>query len=96
MDDNEKLERGLQEVFDSAIVKAQFRMDKPGNVAEPWKEYPVKHLEGRMYQEIHEYMQSRRMNELLDIINTAAFLHKAMWDEQVKKHADTDLFPRGR
>ena len=65
----------MQKVFDEAILKAEYRKTKPGNTSTPWDDFKLDHLRSRLWDEFHEYIESGGRQELLDIINIAAFMY---------------------
>jgi len=73
--DEIKMKAMLDSVFNEAIEKAIRRIDKPGNTAAPWRDLSPERLEKRLIQEFREWHGSKSDEELLDIINLAAFLY---------------------
>lgn len=70
-----KMKAILDSVFGEAIEKAVRRIDKDGNTATPWRDFSSEHLEKRLIDEFREWRESKSDEELLDIINLAAFLY---------------------
>lgn len=71
----------LSWVFNKAKVKAITRMDKFGNTATPWKDFTPGWLKNRLAQEFREWEETRDVEELLDIINLAAFVYLSAYDK---------------
>jgi hypothetical protein len=68
-----------------ALLKYRERCYKPGNSFTPWKDFPVPHIHKRLMEEIEEYKNGGKSEELLDVINLAAFLYLA------KESKDSDV-----
>lgn len=64
----------MKRVFDYALTKKMDRDRKPLNTTTPWKDFSIEWLDLRLDDEIAEYKQSRKLSELLDIINIATFI----------------------
>lgn len=66
----------LDDIFNLAKHKFKSRNNKPGNTTTPWRDFNAEHLESRLKEEIAEWKESGNPQELLDIINCAAFLYR--------------------
>lgn len=66
--------QSMDMAFDLALSKALNRGTKPGNTWEPWKTFSTGWLNKRLDDEIKEYKEKPGPQELMDIINIAAFL----------------------
>jgi len=65
----------MDAVFVQANRKFMVRSTKPGYTQTPWKDFDENLLAQRVRDEIREWQDSGDPKELLDIINTAAFLY---------------------
>lgn len=68
-------ENDLQLVFEAAERKFLSKMSKPGNVERPWDKFSLEHLDHYLEQEFNEYLADHDPEELIDVINVAAFLY---------------------
>ena len=71
-----RLERAIEELdiaFKKAKSKFAARARVLGNTYTPWRDFPQEHLENRMLDEFVEWLKTKDPDELLDIINMAAF-----------------------
>lgn len=64
-------------VFKKAKEKAIEKSSELGNTATPWKDFTPGWLKYRLAGEIREWDETRDIEELLDIINLAAFVYLA-------------------
>jgi len=78
-------ERSMNIVFELAKTKALIRNSKPGNTETPWSDFSVEHLKKRFDEEIQEWKESDNSQELIDIINLAAFLWLAKLTKNVEE-----------
>lgn len=79
----------MDEVFKKAKEKAISRIGKVGNTEKPWEDFSIYHLSDRLQDEFAEWSESYPLTykfseELLDIINLAAFLYLANQREDSK------------
>lgn len=73
----------LRGVFDGALLKWESRIEKRGNTLRPWFDFDALHLSRRLREEFEEWSLAQSQDvglpfeqqELLDIINVAAFLY---------------------
>ncbi len=70
-------------VFDLAKTKALIRNRKSGNTATPWLDFTTEHLSMRLGEEFEEWKDSNNSQELLDIINLAAFLWLSRFNDKL-------------
>jgi len=65
-------------VFKRAKEKAIKKSSELGNTTTPWKDFTLGWLKYRLAGEFKEWDESRDIEELLDIINLAAFVYLAV------------------
>ena len=75
--DHLEMEHKMVNVFSKAIDKSLLRCEKKGNTSTPWKDFPIEHLDKRLDDEYKEYLESKTLDELLDIMNQANFCYLA-------------------
>jgi len=93
--DQKTLINGMDEVFNHAKLKALHKLNpEQGYVADPWNT-DTSFLHQRLNEEIMEFKDSNDPNEVLDIINLAAFLYKAMVKDAITKLANELKRERG-
>lgn len=80
----EQMERNMDIVFEHAKVKALIRNSKPGNTSAPWLDFTIEHLSMRLDEEFLEWKESNNSQELLDIINLAAFVWLSKSNNNIK------------
>lgn len=85
----------MRRTFEFAIAKALQRKDKPGNTVRPYLDFSEEHLTERLEQEIEEWRESRDGQELLDIMNMAAFLHLRRFHDRVPEQPPGDAEQEG-
>jgi predicted house-cleaning noncanonical NTP pyrophosphatase (MazG superfamily) len=68
-------------VFELAKTKALICNRKPGNTNTPWTDFSTNHLSKRLDEEFEEGKESDNVQELLDIINLAAFLWLSRFED---------------
>ena len=78
MNDEEKLIKGMELVFEECKIKAIQKLNKKGNSPEPWNDFTPEHLALGLDDEIDEWHKSRNSKELVDIINYAVFVRLAV------------------
>jgi len=76
--------REIEEIFQYCIAKWSLRINKKGNTLKPWNDFSSEHLEKRLFEEIEEYKESRKIRELIDVINLSVFLYLAKQREIVE------------
>jgi len=81
MDREKIIEKNMQMVFDRAILKVIDRCDKEGNTNQPWNDFTTEHLNKRLDAEWDEWKKERKLIELIDVINHAAFLYLSLLDD---------------
>ena len=77
MNDEEKLIKGMEQVFDECKIKAIESLKKKGNTAQPWNAFSPHWLAYRLSEEIDEWKKNYDSRELVDIINCAVFVRLA-------------------
>ena len=78
------IKNNMQLPFDYAIWKCVSACKKEGNTVTPWNDFSIEHLEKRLQDEIKEYFESHKSDELLDIINLASFIWLANLNKKVE------------
>lgn len=77
MNDEEKLIKGMEQVFDECKIKAIEALKKPHNTAQPWNDFTPEWLMYGLTEEIDEWKKNYDSKELVDIINYAVFVRLA-------------------
>jgi len=77
MTDEEKLIKGMEQVFDECKIKAIQSLKKKGNTAQPWNDFTPEWLALGLIDEIDEWKKTHDSKELVDIINYAVFVRLA-------------------
>lgn len=88
MNEKEEFIRDMRMAFDLALAKAVHRGEKPGNSWLPWKTFSNKHLKKRLDEEYNEYLEDPNGQELMDIMNCAAFLLVRRFYEKAEQFAE--------